>query len=309
MIRMFWRCFRSIDASFHRQAAQGLFDPGAQACSGHCGHADQTWTSDVTFGGSIGTRWIAAKHEVADVVELSHDTKRIRLSLGGKSTSLGGIREPGNVKMPCGRVDVKWKLGIGLGCAVEFEASQWANTLWFMHQIQRNACPATFGMASHCLRRLFVIENCGWYVETQVSPSRNKLRPDPDKGKPEIDRKSLVSLRGMIAFHWNYRKFQRDFRWFKQNGTNNRQSFPSKFHSFFCDFDWFCGPVKIKLRGGNLENATGELFFLRYTPVSGNELPGYVDLVAWDLVLISRPSHLMWNLEPFSREGFHPKKT
>lgn len=30
-----------------------------------------------------------------------------------------------------------------------------------------------------------------------------KLRPDPDKGKPEIDRKSLVSLRGMIAFHWN----------------------------------------------------------------------------------------------------------
>lgn len=36
---------------------------------------------------------------------------------------------------------------------------------------------------------------------------RNKLRPDPDKGKPEIDRKSLVSLRGMIAFRWNFRKF------------------------------------------------------------------------------------------------------
>ena len=32
-------------------------------------------------------------HEVADVVELSHDTKRIRLSLGGKSTSLGAASE------------------------------------------------------------------------------------------------------------------------------------------------------------------------------------------------------------------------
>lgn len=70
----------------------------------------------------------------------------------------------------------------------------------------------------------------------------------------------------------------------------------------------FVPQSKLNSAEENLENATGEFFFLRYTPVSGNELPGYVDLVAWDLVLISRPSHLMWNLEPFSREGFHPKK-
>ena len=189
MIRMFWRCFKSIDASFHRQAAQGLFDPGAQACSGHCGHADQTWTSGVTFRGSIGTRWIAAKHEVADIVELSHDTKRIRLSLGGKSTSLGGIR--GNPGMWRCHVDVwMWSDMLGMCCRV------WGLPVGkhiVIYAPNPEKCVSSNLWNGKPLPETTkVIENCRWI--------RTKLRPDPDKGKPEIDRKSLVSLRGMIAF-------------------------------------------------------------------------------------------------------------